>query len=467
VVSRGDFLLGSLALTTVAGAMRVPAFGAGFQTALDRYIAKPTPEYRFDVIKTISGNGARTRVVSMVSQQWRSAREVDKPFWKHWLTVTQPERIKTDICLLIVSGGATNDLPPDKLDTTIQEVAGRTGAVVAELHAVPNQPLQFSDEHRPRAEDDLIAYSWNKFLHTGDDEWPLRLPMTKSVVRAMDTITVLFNGASGKPSVNKFIIGGTSKRGWTSWLTPAVDRRVVAIVPVVIDTLNVEASAEHAYRVYGFWPPALEPYEKMGIMRWIGTPQFDSLVRIEDPYAYRDRITIPKLIVNATGDQYFTPDSSQFYYSGLLGQKYLRYLPNTDHSLKGASRTAAETGKAFVDSIITGAPRPQYGWQILRDGGIRVQSATKPISVKLWQALNPDARDFRLETIGNGFDSTQLRDEGGYTYSGIVTRPKRGFVAYFIELAYQTQHNDVFTVTTNVRVEPDVLPFRLPRFARA
>jgi PhoPQ-activated pathogenicity-related protein len=80
----------------------------------------------------------------------------------------------------------------------------------------------------------------------------------------------------------------------------------------------------------------------------------------------------------------------------------------------------------------------------------------------LWQALNPDARDFRLETIGNGFVPSDLRDEGGHTYFANVPRPERGFTAYFIELTYSTLHGDLFTVTSGVRVTPDVLPYRLP-----
>ena len=36
---------------------------------------------------------------------------------------------------------------------------------------------------------------------------------------------------------------------------------------------------------------------------------------------------MPKFLVNAAGDQYFLPDSSQFHFAGLKGENYLRYLP--------------------------------------------------------------------------------------------------------------------------------------------
>ena len=48
-----------------------------------------------------------------------------------------------------------------------------------------------------------------------------------------------------------------------------------------------------------------------------GHAEFAALIRIEDPYSYRYRLTMPKFIVNAAGDQYFLPDSSQFYFAGL------------------------------------------------------------------------------------------------------------------------------------------------------
>ena len=131
------------------------------------------------------------------------------------------------------------------------------------------------------------------------------------------------------------MVCGGSKRGWTTWTTAAVDKRVVAIVPFVIDMLNIEPSFVHHWEAYGFWAPAVGDYVQMKLMDWNGTPEYRALMKIEEPFEYRSRLTMPKFIVNATGDQFFLPDSSQFYFNDLVGPKYLRYVPNADHSLKG------------------------------------------------------------------------------------------------------------------------------------
>jgi PhoPQ-activated pathogenicity-related protein len=244
----------------------------------------------------------------------------------------------------------------------------------------------------------------------------------------------------------------------------AVDDRVVAIIPAVIDLLNLEPSFEHHYRAYGLWAPAIAEFERTGIMRWAHTPQF------KDPYLYRDRLTMPKFIVNSAGDQYFLPDSSQFYFDGLRREKYLRYVPNTDHSLKGSYQDAAESALAFYQSIfdeypasyLTNTPRPRFAWNFADDGSIRVQTETKPAVVKLWRAHNPNARDFRLETIGRAYTSSILTDQGDGLYLGRVPDSQPGWTAYFIELTFTSAGPYPYKFTTGVRVAPDRLPFGPP-----
>jgi PhoPQ-activated pathogenicity-related protein len=82
--------------------------------------------------------------------------------------------------------------------------------------------------------------------------------------------------------------------------------------------------------------------------------------------------------------------------------------------------------------------------------------------VKLWQATNPKARDFRLATIGRAFASTELDDAGDGVYVGNVPKPERGWRAYFLELTYRNGKDYPFTFTTDVRVSPDLLPYRSP-----
>jgi PhoPQ-activated pathogenicity-related protein len=342
-------------------------------------------------------------------------------------------------------------------------VALATQSVVAELRMVPNQPLLFTDDGSPRTEDAITAFSWHKFLTTGDETWPIRLPMTKSVVRAMDTVTAFCASPSGGGVVvDKFVLTGASKRGWTAWTTAAVDHRVVAITPAVIDLLNMKASFGHHYSAYGFWAPAISQFEHGGIMRWADTPQLAELLRIEDPYSYRDRLTMPKFIVNSSGDQYFLPDSSQFYFNDLRGEKYLFYVPNTDHRLRGAELATAESALAFYQSILANAPRPRFSWCFQDDGSIRIETQTKPLAVTLWQASNADARDFRLGSIGRAYTSSDLRGLGDGIYIANVPQPRCGWTAFFVEMTYPGLGSCRFKCTTGIRIVPDRLPFGLP-----
>ena len=139
---------------------------------------------------TRPGEGHTAYLLELVSQRWLTTAEVDKPEWRHWLTIIKPDAVAHPTALLLVGGGDSKRKAPDKTDAGLLDIAMTTRSVVAELRMVPNQPLVFAnDGGRERSEDEIIAYTWDKFLRTGDERWPARLPMTKAVVRAMDAVT--------------------------------------------------------------------------------------------------------------------------------------------------------------------------------------------------------------------------------------------------------------------------------------
>ncbi len=442
-----------------AQAPRLATASAESATALDRYIAKPDPSYKYELVKIIPGQGFTAFVLDMTSQTWRSANEVDRTVWKHWVTIIRPDNVQHTKSLLFITGGNNNSPPPESADRNLAQTALLTKSVVTELRMVPNQPLVFADDKKQRSEDAMIAYTWDKYLRTGDELWPARLPVTKAAVRAMDTVTSFTaSDAGGKLKIDGFVVAGGSKRGWTTWTTAAVDKRVVAVIPLVIDLLNVVPSFEHHFAAYGYYAPAVNDYEEMGIMKWTGTDQYKALMKIEEPFEYRQRLELPKFIINAGDDQFFLPDSWQFYYSQLTGVKYLRYIPNAEHSLGGSD--AQDTLRACYNAVLTQAALPQFDWNIEKDGTIRVKTKTEPSEVKLWQVTNPGSRDFRLTTIGAKWKGVTLPANASGDYAGKVSSPARGWTAYMVELTFPSSLPGVpYKFTTGVKVTPDTMPF--------
>jgi PhoPQ-activated pathogenicity-related protein len=435
------------------------------RTPLDDYIAKPDSTYSWKLVNSIPGDGYTTFVLDMNSQTWRKTPEVNRTVWQHWVTIVKPDKIDHDTALLWIGGGKNGDKPPAKPSAQITYLAKSTNTVVAELGMVPNQPLIFNEDGQPRSEDDLIAYCQIKFMDTGDPTWLPRLPMVKSAVRAMDAVQeFLASEKGGKTQVKHFVVAGGSKRGWTTWLTGAADKRVVAIVPIVIDVVNVRVCKMNHYASYGFWAPAVGDYTRHKVHERFDTPQYTELLKIVDPYSYRDRLTMPKFVVNSTGDQYFPPDSSKFYFGDLQGVKYLRSVPNTKHNLAGSD--SRESIMAFYRAILNGSALPKFSWKVQDDGSIRVDTQDPPIEVNLWQATNPKARDFRLDSIGPAYTKSILPSEGGGVYVGKVAKPAEGWTAFFVELTYASGNKTPYKFTTQVQIVPDVLPHNFDEFRK-
>lgn len=431
------------------------------QTVLDAYVHAPDSHYHYKVVARTARGGCTEFLLQMSSQEWRTPAEVTPSVWEHWLRIEVPETVSSPIGLLYIRGGSTGSEEP-KPEETFVTLATMTHTVVSELFDVPNQPLTFAnDPYGPRKEDEIIAYTWRKFIETGDSSWPLRLPMTKAAVRAMDTVTAFAaSKEAGGHVVNRFVVTGASKRGWTTWTTAAVDKRVVGIAPMVIDVLDVVPSFEHHYESYGYWAHSVRDYFHEGLMDKLDDARFKELMAIEDPNSYRERLTMPKLIVNAAGDQFFLPDSSRFYFGQLPGENHLLYEANTDHSLRGSDADASIG--AFYQSIVEGGSRPRMRWSFEQDGSIRLETESTPLKVTLWQANNAEHRDFRLESIGRAYRGTSLDPEQPGVYVARPEKPAKGWTAFFVEATFAGPGRYPFKFTTAVRVLPDVEPFSMP-----
>ncbi len=461
--------------SVVASAVTIAWPGAGAErTALDDFVAAPTPDYTYRVVTSQRRPGVTVHVLHLASQTWRTGRDVDRILWRHWLAVAVPDQVEHSTAFLRISGADNSHTPPDADTFAFAALARDTRSVAAQVWNVPNQPLYFmaDPELRERREDGILAFAMARHLESEDPTWIANLPMTRSVVRAMDAVTDLCARQQPKPvDVASFVVSGYSKRGWTSWLTAAVDPRVAAVAPIVIDCLNIQPSFKHQYRAYGHYAEAVADYVENDVLKPVEAESLDDVLDIVDPYAYRDRLTMPKLVLNSTGDQFFLPDAWQFYWEELTGPKYLRYVPNTDHSLGGSD--AEQTVATFYQAVLNmrkagdsdAPPLPRFTWKRTGPGSLRVQALDRPARVRLWQATNPSARDFRLQTIGKAWRNTTLQSSDDGVYAADIPEPAKGWTAFLIELTWGESDSGraPITLSTGVCVTPTELPHELPQ----
>ncbi|MEX0944319.1 MAG: PhoPQ-activated protein PqaA family protein [Balneolaceae bacterium] len=429
----------------------------------EAYLSKVDNVYEYELQHTIEGDEYTAYVVKMVSQQWLTEEIVDQPVWWHWLTIVVPDQVDHTEGLLWIGGGSTDTELPTEVGPLALQTALATNSVVADLHNIPFQPISFHEDTRldERYEDEIIAYGWRKFLEGGaldeDAVWLSRFPMTKAAIRAMDTVTD-FTLTELDLQVDQFVVAGGSKRGWTTWTTAIYDDRVIAIAPAVIDLLNMIPSFEHHWQAYGEWSPAIAEYEDEHIMDWQYSEEYARLKELVEPYSYLDRLTMPKFLINAASDEFFLPDSWQFYWEDLPGEKYMRYIPNTGHSL--SETDAGTTLAAFHNHIIQDRNLPSFEWSKGNDGfQIQLDPENLPDELLLWNAHNPDGRDFRLYVI----DRIWLAREIEISDSGMITveisTPDSGYSAWFVEAAYNIDTVTPLKLTTGVVVTPDKYPF--------
>ena len=52
-----------------------------------------------------------------------------------------------------------------------------------------------------------------------------------------------------------------------------------------------------------------------------------------DPWVYREKLTLPKMLIHGTNDPYWASDAMNIYWDDLKGDKLACCVPNAGHSL--------------------------------------------------------------------------------------------------------------------------------------
>jgi len=225
--------------------------------------------------------------------------------------------------------------------------------------------------------------------------------------------------------------------------------------PVVIDVLNTVPSFQHHYKSYGAWSPAVQDYVDFDIMDWMGTKEFEKLLDIVEPYEFIKLYEQPKLVINGTIDEFFLPDSWKFYWKDLPEEKYLQYVPNGNHGLKGSYAT--RNIFSFYYHLINDLPIPKLEWEIA-DKFFEINlNPNLDYEINLWKA-NSSKRDFRIWEIGRSWTKTKIKksDTGSYR---IEAPTGSGYTASLIEVTFNKNSRNPLIFSSGTMVLPDKYDF--------
>ena len=409
------------------------AWTPAFTTDLHDYLEREEPQFAWEVERESDAAGVHITVLKMTSQVWR-----DIP-WEHRVKIFRPANVEyPGHAVLAVTGGSGKGDGDLIYGATVANTANMVFAI---LSGIPNQPL--FDNLR---EDALIAHSFTQYIATQEKDWPLLFPMVKSAVKAMDAVEQ-FSEQNYEQKISQFLVTGASKRGWTSYLTGATDDRVVGIIPMVFDCLNVQEQLPHQIVMWERYSEQIADYTDRGLHAFITTPIGRHLINQVDPYTYLDDLDLPKLLIHGTNDRYWTVDAANLYWEDLPGDKWMHYVPNAGHGLGGYRPETLNAAMAFARATAEGKPLPSIGWlheDRMENALLWIKSGEKPVRVHLWttRMATSDFRDAKWE---------KQELEGNGVYIGEVPRPEKGWLALFGEVTYQDGPRE-YPLSTTIRV---------------
>lgn len=412
-------------------------------TAMQAYLNNGDKRFEWKVRENYVIGDVKAYSIKLTSQQWHEY------IWTHELIVLVPQDIRYDGALLFITGGSNKKGIPnwtahdDELVTAFAAIATKNNGLVAIIRQTPNQPLAGK-----LTEDALISYTLHNFKQDGDYSWPLLFPMVKGAVRAMDAVQA-FAGQQLNKDIKKFVVSGVSKRGWTTWLTGANDPRVAAIAPMVIDVLNMPVNLDYQVKMLKGYSEQIEDYVKLEIPQTMTSEKGRAITTMVDPYSYRKKLTMPKMIFMGTNDEYWTVDAIKHYIDSIPGTNFVHYVPNAGHDL-GDKKQALAALSAFFGATIAGRDYTECDWDIDYDKRkIRLTSAATPSSVvgaAVWSADSDDT-DFR----DNKWTSTEVKlKRKPTTVSAVVDYPADGYRAFYLELRYKDPNGGEYSKCTRM-----------------
>jgi PhoPQ-activated pathogenicity-related protein len=222
---------------------------------------------------------------------------------------------------------------------------------------------------------------------------------------------------------------------------------------MVIDVLNMPVNVDYMIRVWGDYSIQIEDYVKLGIPQQVHSDTGRDITTMIDPFSYRYKLTMPKMIFIGTNDEYWPVDAIRHYIDEIPGENYIHYVPNAGHGLGGGEQ-ALRALSAFFGRTLSGKQYPVCNWGITQSKerlGLSVETSPEELLGALLWTTDSDDRDFRDEA----WSSQDLDAADQKNIEVLVDFPESGYRAFYLDLIYDDPNGGEYTKSTRMFVTND------------
>jgi len=219
---------------------------------------------------------------------------------------------------------------------------------------------------------------------------------------------------------------------------------------MVIDILNMPVNLDYQMKVWNKYSEQIEDYVKIGIPQTVNTKEGKAINEMIDPYSYRKKLTMPKMLIMGTNDEYWTVDAIKHYIGQIPGDNHIHYVPNVGHDL-GDKRQALQALNAFFGTTLTKQPYPICEWTVsTTKTGVNLTIKTtsdKLEDVTIWSANSTDMIFQNEKWSGK---SLGIKNEATVSVNDMY--PTSGFRAFYVDLKYKALTGGTYTESTRMFV---------------
>src|SRR5690625_1083812 len=211
---------------------------------------------------------------------------------------------------------------------------------------------------------------------------------------------------------------------------------------MVFDILNFRPQLAQQREYFYGYSPKISAYEERDLFSLLESEPGAALADTMDPFAYRHKLDMPKLILLGTNDPYWTVDAAKLYFSDLPGENRLFYAANTGH---GLGKNAFPSLLSFIHCQLNNEAMPTLQWNRNSDE-FEVTWETPDAEAWLWTAEAP-TRNFQKA------EWKRKKIVGAKKVAVPLESPESGFTARFVEVRFPGPLG-TFGLTTEIQISP-------------